>query len=107
MERYTVHHFNHDFPDDDACLEFLVREVWPSGIYCRTCEEIRKHHKLTGQGVYSCDHCGTRTDPLAGTIFEKSGTSLKSLFYALYLIWRLNVTEGCCFGDEGRGLSDR
>ena len=86
MDRYTVHHFNHDFPNDDACLDFLVLELYPCGIQCRTCEEIRKHHKLTGRKAYSCDHCGTHVYPLAGTIFEKSSTPLKSWFYAIYLM---------------------
>lgn len=89
MDRYTIRQFNEDFPDDDACLEHLVREIYPTfpeGIHCRTCEEVRKHHRLTHRKAYSCDHCGTHVYPLAGTIFEKSRTSLKSWFYAMYLM---------------------
>jgi len=78
-----------DFPDDDACLESLVKQIYPTypdGIHCRHCEEIRKHHRLSKRKAYSCDHCGTHVYPLAGTIFEKSRTSLKSWFYAMYLM---------------------
>ena len=25
MDKYTIHQFNEDFPDDDACLESLVK----------------------------------------------------------------------------------
>jgi transposase-like protein len=86
MERYTVHDFNRDFPDDDACLDFVLGLVYPDGITCRTCGQVRKHHRLSNRKAYSCDHCGTHVYPLAGTIFEKSTTRLKSWFYAMYLM---------------------
>jgi transposase len=89
MDKYTIRQFNEDYPDDDACLEQIVAAVYPTypdGIHCRTCGEIRKHHRIHGRKVYSCDHCGTHVSPLAGTIFEKSTTPLKSWFYAMYLM---------------------
>jgi len=90
MQRYTIRDFNRDFPDDDTCIEYVARLVYgvdPSeGIPCRTCNTDRKHHRLSGRKAYSCDHCGTHVYPLAGTIFEKSSTSLKSWFYAMFLI---------------------
>jgi transposase len=89
MDKYTIRQFNEDYPDDDACLEQIVAAVYPTypdGIHCRTCGEIRKHHRIRGRKVYSCDHCGTHVSPLAGTIFEKSTTPLKSWFYAMYLM---------------------
>jgi len=88
MEKYSIHQFNADFPDDDACLEHLVKRIYPTypeGIHCRTCEEIRKHHRISGRKAYVCDHCGTHVYPMAGTIFEKSCTPLKSWFYAIHL----------------------
>src|SRR5829696_8763341 len=84
--RYTVHHFNRDFPDDDACLEFIRDTVYPDGVVCRSCEQVRPHARLTNRKAYSCAHCGTHVYPLAGTIFEKSTTPLKSWFYAMYLL---------------------
>jgi len=89
MDKYTIHQFNADFPDDDACLEHLVKQVYPTypeGIHCRKCGEIRKHHRIRGRKAYCCDHCGTHVYPLAGTIFEKSCTPLKSWFYAIKLV---------------------
>lgn len=85
-QRFTVHQFNEMFPTDDACLEVLKDMVYPDGIECRTCKEVRPHHRLTNRKAYSCDYCGTHVYPLAGTIFEKSTTPLKSWFYAMYLI---------------------
>lgn len=89
MERYTIAKFNTDFPDEDACLQHIVDMVYPEGIYCRSAKcggQTRPHHKLTNRKAYSCDYCGTHVYPLAGTIFEKSTTPLKSWFYAMYLM---------------------
>ncbi len=86
MERYTIHDFNRDFPDDDSCLTLVRDLLYPDGIQCRTCEEVRPHHRLAKRKAFSCDYCGTHVYPLAGTIFEKSRTPLKSWFYAMYLI---------------------
>jgi transposase-like protein len=88
MERYTIRHFNDEFPDDDACLEHVARLVYPTfpQLPCRECERTVKHHRLSGRKAYSCQLCGTQVYPLAGTIFEKSRTPLKSWFYAMYLM---------------------
>src|SRR3989304_5662247 len=86
MRKYTIRDFNRDFPDDDACLQSILDMLSPEGIVCRACDEVRPHHKLSNRKAYSCDYCGTHVYPLAGTIFEKSSTSLKSWFYAMFLI---------------------
>ena len=86
MQKYTIRNFNDDFPNDDACLDSILHMLYPEGVFCRTCNEDRPHHKLTNRKAYSCDYCGTHVYPLAGTIFEKSSTPLKSWFYAMYLM---------------------
>jgi transposase len=88
VQKYTIKDFNRDFPDDDACLESIVKMLFPDGIVCRNicCDGVKPHHKLTNRKAYSCAYCGTHVYPLAGTIFEKSSTSLKSWFYAIYLM---------------------
>jgi transposase-like protein len=86
MKKYTVYDFNRDFPDEDACFDLLTGLIYPDGINCRTCSEVRKHHKLTNRKALSCQICGTHVYPLAGTIFEKSTTPLKSWYYAMYLM---------------------
>ena len=78
--------FNKDFPDDNACLEWLKHNVYPNGIHCEKCQCITKHHRVTGRTAYACDRCGNHVYPMAGTIFEKSVTSLKLWFYAIFLM---------------------
>ncbi|MFZ3262914.1 MAG: IS1595 family transposase [Terriglobales bacterium] len=85
--RYTIQDFKSQFPDDAACLEHLKEQRFPGGItYCEKCQQDRKHYKITGRPVYSCDHCGTQISPMAGTIFEHSSTSLVLWYYAMYLM---------------------
>jgi transposase len=86
MERYTIAHFNRDFPNDDACLEWLRNYLYPDGIFCPKCGRITKHHKDSKRPSYSCDYCGHHVHPTAGTIFEKSTTPLKIWFHAIYLM---------------------
>ena len=86
MQRYTINHFNSRFPDDDACLEWLVQNRWPEGISCPKCERVTKHHKITVRPVYACDNCGHHVSPMAGTIMEHSSTSMRLWFYAMYLM---------------------
>ena len=88
MQRYTIKQFNEDFPDEAICLEYIAALVYPTfpEIHCRTCGEVLKHHRLNGRKAFSCQKCGTHVYPLAGTIFEKSRTPLKSWFYAMYLM---------------------
>src|SRR5713226_3777893 len=85
--RYTVRDFNAEFPNDDACLDYIKEQRWPSGITeCAKCGVERKHYRVNGRTAYACDHCGNHIYPLAGTIFEKSSTSLRLWFYAAYLM---------------------
>ncbi len=88
MERYAIRQFNEDFPTEDACLEYVARVVyatWPD-VHCRKCDAVQMHHRIAKRKVYSCQKCGAHISPLAGTIFEKSRTPLKSWFYAIYLM---------------------
>lgn len=85
--RYSVLDFNQEFPTDDACLEYIKQQRWPSGItFCEKCGQERKHYRVKGRTAYACAHCGKHIYPLAGTVFEKSTTSLRLWFYAAYLM---------------------
>jgi len=85
--RYTMRDFNKQFPNDAACLEHLKEQRFPGGMAkCEKCGVERKHHHVTGRPAYACDYCGTMISPMAGTIFEKSSTPLKTWYYAMYLM---------------------
>jgi transposase-like protein len=86
MRRYTIRDFDRDFPDDATCLEWLRDYLYPTGIICKTCGKITKHHRVLSRPSYSCDVCGHHVHPTAGTIFHKSSTPLRLWFYAIYLM---------------------
>jgi transposase-like protein len=86
MKKYTIEQFNQQFPDEDACLEWLRNKLYPSLIFCQNCRKPTKHHRIASRKVYGCDYCGHQISPTAGTIFHKSPTPLRLWFYAIYLM---------------------
>jgi transposase-like protein/ribosomal protein L37AE/L43A len=86
MKNYTRKDFETTFPNDDACLDWLMNHRYPQGVECPVCQKVTKHHKLTNRPVYECDYCGHQISPLANTIFHKSSTSLKIWFQAIHLM---------------------
>jgi transposase len=85
--RFTIEQFNAMFPDNDACLDWLMEQRHPGYMApCAYCKVERKFHRVYTRKTFSCDHCGTMISPMAGTIFEKSSTSLRLWFYAMYLM---------------------
>jgi transposase len=86
---YSLMEFIERYPDDAACLDRLWRERYaPDGhhAYCPKCGRERKFHRTKTRASYTCDTCGLHVHPMKGTIFEKSTTSLKLWFYAMYLM---------------------
>src|SRR5438093_7225089 len=74
------------FPDDAACLDYLIRRLYPDGIFCPKCAKVTKHHRVKSRPAYSCQFCGHYEYPMRGTIFEGSSTSLKLWFYGMFLM---------------------
>src|SRR5438034_2540433 len=84
--RYTLFEFDKQFPDDAACLDYLMAERYPSGVLCPKCDKVTKHYREKARPSWSCEFCGHRVHPMVGTIFEDSATSLRLWFYAVYLM---------------------
>jgi transposase len=84
--------FMREFPDDDACLEWLWRNRHaPDGEHarCERCAAVRvfKRYKTKDRcPAWFCRTCGFRIRPLVGTIFARSSTSLHLWFYAIFLM---------------------
>jgi transposase len=83
---FTLSYFAKRFPNDSACLEEIRKIRFASGINCKNCKKITKHYKLENRPAYICKFCRNQVYPLAGTLFEKSSTSLRIWFYALFLM---------------------
>jgi transposase len=89
---YTLIDFMREWPDDATCLEWLWRTRHsPDGktAYCSHCEAERPFKRYTfatRRQSWDCTACGYHVHPTAGTIFEKSSTSLQLWFYAIHLM---------------------
>ena len=87
MERYTLKDMQNDFPDDKACLDWLLNYRYPNGITCKNCGVVNaKHHYTASRKSYTCQWCGWHVSVTANTIFHKSSTPLTLWFYAIYLM---------------------
>jgi transposase-like protein len=83
-QKYTTKMFDREFPTEDACLEYVMQRRFPSRMaLCVNCKVSRKHYRVTGRTSYACPACG---NPLAGTIFHKSTTSLRTWFLVIRLM---------------------
>jgi transposase len=86
-QKYTVKMFDREFPDEDSCLEYVKERRFPGGIaLCVNCKVERKHYRVSGRTSYACHACGNHIYPLAGTIFHKSTTSLRTWFLVIRLM---------------------
>lgn len=85
-EHFSFHSFIKRFPNDDACLEEVKKLQYPKGVFCKACKRSTKHYKIKNRTSYACKLCRKQIYPLAGTIFEKSSTPLRTWFYAFFLM---------------------
>ena len=85
MTDITIFEFLRRFPDDDACLEHLLKVRFGNRSQCPKCERETTWHKISKLTAYACQWCGHHVHPMAGTLFERSRTPLRKWFYALYL----------------------
>jgi transposase len=89
---YSLMEFFKEFPDDDACLNWLWHKRFsPDGehAYCPRCQTARRFKRYTGarqRQVWTCTSCTQQLSPTAGTIFHKSSTSLQLWFYAMWIM---------------------
>jgi transposase-like protein/predicted RNA-binding Zn-ribbon protein involved in translation (DUF1610 family) len=84
--KFTINDFNRRFPNDDICLEEIMKLRYGNLKVCPDCEKETKFHKVRNRKCYECQWCGYQIYPTKGTVFEKTTTSLRLWFYAIYLM---------------------
>lgn len=80
---YTIKQFKADFPNDDACLNYIFKARFPNS-KCPVCGKT-SFYRIKGRKKYNCA-CGYQIAPVSGTIFHKSSTKLTDWFFAIYLM---------------------
>ena len=84
--RYTVDSLHEQFPDDNACLDYMFQQQYGDLKACPKCGVTNpRYYRVKKRKCYACNDCGYQISPLANTIFHKSETSLKKWFYAIFL----------------------
>lgn len=83
---YTIDTLHQQFPDDDACLDYLFAQQYGSLPVCPKCGVVDpRYYRVRKRKCYECNDCGYQISPLAHTIFHKSDTPLTKWFFAIYL----------------------
>ena len=73
------------FPDQESARQYLESRLWPKGVKCPHCGEMKRIHALKG-GFYRCNACIKDFTVRPGTIFERSHIPLQKWLYAMYLL---------------------
>lgn len=83
-KKFTKKEFESLYPNEDACLEKIFSIRFGALEICPHCKANANFKRVTTKSKlkkvqrksYQCLHCSFQIHPLAGTIFEKSTTSL-------------------------------
>lgn len=79
-DKYSIRDLKKEFPNDNACLEYLF-----DTLHSRECSCGGKYALLKGRRQFQCSKCRFQIAPQIGTIFEKSSTPLTLWFHAIFI----------------------
>lgn len=80
-----VHDFMQRFPDDETCLDHVMKIRFGDKPECPKCNRVGKFNRLRSERAYACSFCGHHIHPMVGTPFHRTHTPLQKWFYAMYL----------------------
>jgi len=80
----TLAQLEERFSDELACREYLDALRWRDGFECPRCGGSKRW--MMADVVSVCAACRRKTTPIAGTIFDKTRTPLRTWFRAAWLL---------------------
>jgi transposase-like protein len=86
QESMTLVEFMKRYSTEEACREHLYQMRWAEGFVCPKCGKKDEPFNIKSRHKYQCKHCIHQTSVTAGTIMDKSRTSLTKWFLAIYLM---------------------
>ena len=114
VHQMTIAQFETTFPDEDACITYLVARRWPNGVKCPRCGN-GKCYTLASGHHWQCEACakdGYRFSHTAGTIFENTNKPLRDWYRVTHLmltskkgISALQIQRVMGFGSYGTAHS--
>jgi transposase len=81
----TIRQFLERFPDDDTCLDHLMRTRYGDRHDCAKCGKNAHYYRVKARRAYECEYCGHQVYPTAGTPFENTRTSLRDWFTVMFM----------------------
>lgn len=73
------------FPDEAACVSYLEQLRWPEGFVCPRCGQRAEPFRASRHRLI-CRACRKQCSVTAGTVFEKTRTTLRSWFAAVWYV---------------------
>lgn len=73
------------FSSEDACALYLEKVRWPNGFACPRCGVVAEPYR-SSRGRMMCRDCRTQTTVTAGTILDKTRTSLRVWLAAMWYV---------------------
>lgn len=80
----NIQEFMSRFPDDDTCLNHLMRTRFGERIACQ-CGKDARYYRVKTRMCFECEFCGHQVHPMSGTPFERTRTHLRDWFYVMFL----------------------
>jgi transposase-like protein len=77
--------FQHSFPDEKTCWDYLKLMRWPEGMTCFRCAG-KKFDFICKRKIFECKACHKQVSVTAGTLFDKSRVPLHKWFWAIFLM---------------------
>ena len=81
----NIRAFQRRFPDEDTCLNHLMRTRYGQRFACLKCFKEATYYRVNGRRCFECEHCGYQVYPTAGTPFDKTRTPLRDWFFVMFL----------------------
>jgi len=75
------------FPDEEACWEYLKRVRWPEGFVCPRCRG-RRASFLETRRLWQCRRCRKQVSLTAGTVLQGTRVPLRKWFLAIFFMAR-------------------
>ena len=89
IQQLSVKQFEKQFPDDDACKQYLVYQRWGEVVRCPRCGNEKVWALESRPFHWVCKNCetnGYRFSVLVGTIFENTNLPLRQWFRVIHLM---------------------
>jgi transposase-like protein len=87
----TIFDFKKQFPNEQACFDYLFKKKWPNGFLCPHCNH-KKAYRLEKRKLMQCASCKYQASVTAGTVFHKLRQPLYNLLWTCY--WVATTKKG-------------